>query len=59
MRSAVREDQLVPRPYPSEFRRRALDLVESGRPVRDVAASLGIAESGLYLWRHRDLIDRA
>ena len=34
----------MPRPYPPEFRRRALDLVESGRTVRDVAASLGIAE---------------
>jgi hypothetical protein len=41
----------MPRPYPPEFRRRALDLVESGRTVRDVAASLGIAESCLYRWR--------
>lgn len=48
----------MPRPYPPEFRRRALDLVESGRTVRDVAASLGIAESCLHRWRHRDLIDR-
>jgi putative transposase len=48
----------MPRPYPPEFRRRALDLVESGRSVRDVAASLGIAESCLHRWRHRDLVDR-
>ena len=48
----------VPRPYPPEFRRRALDLVESGRTVRDVATSLGIAESCLHRWRHRDLVDR-
>ena len=48
----------MPRPYPPEFRRRALDLVESGRTVRDVAASLGIAESCLHRWRHRDLVDR-
>src|SRR5215469_11574964 len=48
----------MPRPYPPEFRRRALDLVESGRSVRDVAASLGIAESCLYRWRHRDLAGR-
>ena len=48
----------MPRPYPPEFRRRALDLVESGRTVREVAASLGIAESCLYRWRHRDLVDR-
>jgi putative transposase len=48
----------MPRPYPPEFRRRALDLVESGRTIRDVAASLDIAESCLYRWRHRDLVDR-
>ena len=48
----------MPRPYPPEFRRRALDLVESGRSVRDVAASLGIAESCVHRWRHRDLVDR-
>jgi transposase-like protein len=48
----------MPRPYPPEFRRRALDLVESGRTVRDVAASLGIAESCLHRWRRRDLVDR-
>jgi putative transposase len=48
----------MPRPYPPEFRRRALDLVESGRPVREVAGVLGIAESCLYRWRNRDLVDR-
>jgi putative transposase len=48
----------VPRPYPPEFRRRALDLVESGRTIRDVATSLGIAESCLHRWRHRDLVDQ-
>ncbi|WP_433476385.1 transposase [Spirillospora sp. CA-142024] len=48
----------MPKPYPPEFRRRALDLLESGRSVRDVAASLGIAESCLHRWKRRDLIDR-
>ena len=48
----------MPKPYPPEFRRRALDLVAAGRTVRDVAASLGIAESCLYGWKSRDLIDR-
>lgn len=47
----------MPKPYPPEFRR-ALDLVASGRTVRDVAASLGIAESCLYRWKSLDLIDR-
>ncbi len=54
----VKEIVLVPKPYPPEFRRRALDLLESGRSVRDVAASLGIAESCLHRWKRRDLIDR-
>lgn len=48
----------MPRPYPPQFRRGALDLVESGRTVRDVAAALGIAESALHRWRQRDLVDR-
>ncbi|GAA3948416.1 hypothetical protein GCM10023085_33340 [Actinomadura viridis] len=48
----------MPKPYPPVFRRRALDLLESGRSVRDVAASLGIAESCLHRWKRQDLIDR-
>lgn len=48
----------MPKPYPPEFRRRALDLLASGRSVRDVAASLSIAESCLHRWKRQDLIDR-
>jgi putative transposase len=48
----------MPRPYPPEFRQRALDLVRSGRPVPEVAKLLGIAESCLYRWKRQDLIDR-
>jgi transposase-like protein len=48
----------MPKPYPPQFRRRALELVASGRTVRDVAASLGIAESALHRWRQRDLVDQ-
>jgi len=48
----------MPRPYPPEFRRRALDLVESGRSVGDFAASLGIAGTCLHRWRHQDLAGR-
>jgi putative transposase len=48
----------MPKPYPPEFRRKALDLVESGRSVREVAAALGIAESCLHRWRSHDLIER-
>ena len=48
----------MPRPYPPEFRQRALDLVRSGRPVAEVAGLLGIAESCLYRWKHQDLAGR-
>jgi len=48
----------MPRPYPSEFRERALELVRAGRTVVDVAATLGIAQSCLYRWKQQDLIDR-
>ncbi|WP_106400580.1 transposase [Actinocorallia populi] len=48
----------MPKPYPPEFRRRALDLLESGRPVLEIAASLGIAESCLHRWKRLDLIER-
>jgi putative transposase len=41
-----------------EFRRRALDLVAGGRTVVEVAELLGIAESCLYRWKGRDLVDR-
>jgi transposase len=38
----------MPRPYPSEFKQGAIDLVRKGdRPIREVAAELGIAESQL------------
>ncbi|WP_214108067.1 transposase [Acrocarpospora catenulata] len=43
--------------YPSEFRRKVLDLVEAGRPVRDVAR-LEISEQTIYVWRRQDLIDK-
>jgi transposase-like protein len=48
----------MPKPYPPEFRRRALDLVASGRTVVEVAELLGIAESCLYRWKSRELVDR-
>jgi len=46
------------RGYPTEFRRRALDLLASGRPVVDVARDLGISGQTLYNWRRQDRIDR-
>jgi transposase-like protein len=38
----------MPKGYAAEFRRRALDLVRSGRPVAQVAAELGISAQAIY-----------
>ena len=48
----------MPRTYDPEFRRRVLELVRAGRPVRGVAAELGLAEATVYRWKAQDLIDR-
>jgi putative transposase len=48
----------VPRTYDAEFRRRVVELVRAGRPVRVVAAELGLAEATVYRWKAQDLIDR-
>jgi putative transposase len=48
----------VPQTYDPEFRRRVLELVRAGRPVRVVAAELGLAEATVYRWKAQDLIDR-
>ena len=47
----------MPRTYP-EFRRRVVELVRAGRPVRVVAAELGLAEATVYRWKAQDLIDQ-
>src|SRR6476659_9058780 len=44
--------------YAPEFRRRALDLVASGRKVADVAHDLGVSGQSIYNWRRQDQIDR-
>lgn len=47
----------MPSAHPPEFRRRALDLVAQGNPVGQTARDLGINESCLRNWMHRDTID--
>ena len=46
------------RGYPPEFRRRALDLIDAGRKVRDVARDLGLSEQTIYVWRKQHRIDQ-
>lgn len=46
------------RGYPSEFRRKILDLLEAGRSVGDVARDLQISDQSIYSWRRQDRIDR-
>lgn len=47
------------RPYPPEFRREAVRLVEtSGRSIPQVAAELGVSGESLRLWRRQEQLDR-
>jgi transposase len=45
------------RGYPPEFRRKVLDLLETGCPIVEVAKALGSNQS-IYTWRRQDRIDR-
>ena len=40
----------MPRPYPPEFRRRAIALVKSGRTVAKTAIDLDITQATIYAW---------
>ena len=46
------------RGYPAEFRRKVLDLVESGRAIAEVATLLGVSDQTIYSWRRQDRIDK-
>jgi transposase-like protein len=45
------------RGYPTEFRRRVLDLVDAGRKVVDPARDLGVSGQTIYAWRRQARID--
>jgi transposase len=46
------------KPYPSEFRREAVELVRrSGRPLREIAVDLGISTETLRMWVRRVDVD--
>ncbi|QVT81144.1 Insertion element IS6110 uncharacterized 12.0 kDa protein [Nocardioides aquaticus] len=48
----------VPRPYPPEFRHRAVALVRAGKQAKQVAYELGISAGCLHNWVRQDRIDR-
>lgn len=48
----------MPKPYPPEFRARAVALVRAGRPASAVAGDLSISASCLQNWLRQDRIDR-
>ena len=41
------------RGYPAEFRRRVIELIESGKKVAEVARDLEVSEQTIYVWRKR------
>ncbi|GGJ66652.1 transposase [Streptomyces brasiliensis] len=41
--------------YPPELRRKALDLLAEGEPVKKVALALGLSDQTVYQWRRRHL----
>jgi transposase len=51
------EEAAMPRSYPAEFRKRAVELVRSGRPVVEVARLLEVSEQTIYNWRRQDRVD--
>ena len=48
----------MPRPYPPEFRFRAVALVRAGKPITVVANELDISAGALHNWVRQDQIDR-
>src|SRR3954452_8279564 len=58
-RGDARMPRRFQRPYPEEFRREAVRLVEvSGRPVAQVAGGLGVSGEGLRKWVKQAQADR-
>lgn len=47
----------MPKKYPPEFRQRALDRIDDGRTVREVAYELEVAPQTLYTWRNQHRIN--
>lgn len=48
----------MPRPFPVEFRARAVALVRAGKPITTTASELGISQSCLHNWVRQDQVNR-
>ena len=48
----------MPRPFPVEFRRRAVALVRAGKPITTAAVELGVSGAAIHNWVRQDQIDR-
>jgi len=49
----MREKKAQRRKYDADFKQEVLQMIANGRPVREVAESLGISENLIYKWRSR------
>jgi transposase len=48
MKRKIKEQR---RKYDADFKQQVLQMIATGRPVREVAESLGIGENLIYRWR--------
>ncbi len=48
----------MPRPFPAEFRRRAVALVRAGKPIATAAVELGVSAAAIHNWVRQDQIDQ-
>jgi len=48
----------MPRPFPAEFRLRAVAMVRAGKPIATAAVQLGVSAAALLKWVRQDQINR-
>ena len=48
----------MPRPFPVEFRRRAVAFVRAGKPISTAAVELDVSAAAIDDWVRQDQIDR-
>lgn len=48
----------MPRPFPADFRLRAVALVRAGKTITRTAEELGVSQAALHGWVRQDKIDR-